>query len=51
MPPALATPMATADLVLRLLEYVGDMTEDTDVAFAEDSISLRPIVLLLCYFV
>lgn len=50
-PPAPATPMVTADLVLRLPEYLEDMTEDTDAAFAEDSISLGLIFLLLCYFV
>jgi hypothetical protein len=38
-------------LVLRLPEYLESMAEDTDAAFAEDSISLAPIVLLLCYFV
>jgi hypothetical protein len=38
-------------LVLPLPEYMEAMTEDTDAAFAEDSISLGPILLLLCYFV
>lgn len=50
-PPGLVTPMVTADLALRLPEYLEAMAEDTDAAFAEDSTSLGPILLLPCYFV
>jgi hypothetical protein len=38
-------------LVLRLPEYLEDMKEDSDAAFAEDSISLCPIALLLLFCV